>query len=243
MQSNVLVTTVNDFDSFFDTEETLSESIKKVSYREHQFSVDPLAVVVDYHNAGRSGHEIYDNLVNYREFSSPSADAVVQADSIRRFFKNKIFLRRLKNYHISDYMKEMELVLENAQSVRSDRLPILVKLPAFYSESIETETLFKEYESLASDRGLYESNEVWTFVKEISKYNRHDKSANFYFTNHNKHLLKVSVPFKDMGQSAWNYISSKEKIGVKGTLSKMRVRGYDFCLYHLTNSYELFDPR
>ena len=243
MQSNVLVTTVNDFDSFFDTEETLSESIKKVSYREHQFSVDPLAVVVDYHNAGRSGHEIYDNLVNYREFSSPSADAVVQADNIRRFFKNKIFLRRLKNYHISDYMKEMELVLENAQSVRSDRLPILVKLPAFYSESIETETLFKEYESLASDRGLYESNEVWTFVKEISKYNRHDKSANFYFTNHNKHLLKVSVPFKDMGQSAWNYISSKEKIGVKGTLSKMRVRGYDFCLYHLTNSYELFDPR
>lgn len=243
MQSNVLVTTVNDFDSFFDTEETLSESIKKVSYREHQFSVDPLAVVVDYHNAGRSGHEIYDNLVNYREFSSPSADAVVQADSIRRFFKNKIFLRRLKNYHISDYMKEMELVLENVQSVRSDRLPILVKLPAFYSESVETETLFKEYESLASDRGLYESNEVWTFVKEISKYNRHDKSANFYFTNHNKHLLKVSVPFKDMGQSAWNYISSKEKIGVKGTLSKMRVRGYDFCLYHLTNSYELFDPR
>ena len=48
---NTLVTSVTDFDSFFDAEETLSESIKKVSYREHEFSVDPLAVVVDYHNA------------------------------------------------------------------------------------------------------------------------------------------------------------------------------------------------
>jgi hypothetical protein len=240
---NTLVTSVTDFDSFFDAEETLSESIKKVSYREHEFSVDPLAVVVDYHNAGRPGHEIYDNLVNYRELSSPSADSLVQADNIRRFFKNKIFLRRLKNYHISDYMKEMELVLESGQSVRSDRLPILVKLPAFYSESVETEALFKEYESLTSDRGLYESNDVWTFVKEISKYNRHDKSANYYFTNHYKQLLKVSVPFKEMGRSAWNYISSKEKIGIKGTLNKLRVRGYDFCLYQLTNSYELFDPR
>ena len=46
-----------------------------------------------------------------------------------------------------------------------------------------------------------------------------------------------------MGRSAWNYISSKEKIGIKGTLNKLRVRGYDFCLYQLTNSYELFDPR
>ena len=240
-----LIATVKDFNSndfIFDDEVDLAIT-EKITWREHQFSVDPLAVVVDYHNAGRQGHEIYDNLVNYKELSSPSADSIVQAENIRRYFQNKVLMRRLKNFHVSDFMREMELTLEDSRSVRSDRLPILVKLPAFYAESVETETLFKDHNSLVSDRGIYETDEVWTFVKEISTYKKNDKSANFYFVNQQKHLLKVTLPFKDLGLSAWNYIRSKNRIGIKGTLCKMRVRGYDFCLYNLSNSYELFDPR
>jgi hypothetical protein len=227
----------------FDDEEEEVTSIPNISYRMHEFTVDSLAVVVDYSNAGKQPHEIYDALVNYTSLHNPSLDSLRTAELIRKYFKHKLLMRRLKSEHISDYMKEMEIALENAGSVRSDRLPILVKLPVFYKESVETDSLFKEHSSLTNDRGAYTSDEVWTFVKEISKYSKNEKSANFYFSNKNNNLLKVAVPFKDMGNSAWNYISSKKEIGIRSTLPKMRVRGYDFCLYSMTNSYELYEPR
>lgn len=240
--AQILATThSNNF--IFDDEEEATTSIPNISYRIHEFTVDSLAVVVDYSNAGKQPHEIYDALVNYTSLHNPSLDSLRTAELIRKYFKHKLLMRRLKSEHISDYMKEMEITLENAGSVRSDRLPILVKLPVFYKESIETDSLFKEHSSLTNDRGAYTSDEAWTFVKEISKYSKNEKSANFYFSNKNNNLLKVAVPFKDMGNSAWNYISSKKEIGIRSTLPKMRVRGYDFCLYSMTNSYELYEPR
>lgn len=236
-----ILATANSNDFIFDDEKDLAFGGK--SYRLHEFTVDPLAIVVDYYNAGKQPHEIYDNIVQYSNLHNPSPDSLKTADLIRKYFTNKLLLRRLKSSHISDYMKDMEIVLEDSRTVRSDRLPILVKLPTFYKESIETDSMLKEYCSLNNDRGLYHSDDVWTFVKKIDRCSKNEKTANFYFSNSSNNLLKVSVPFKDMGISTWNYISNKKEIGIKGTLPKMRVRGYDFCLYSLSNSYELFDPR
>lgn len=243
MRSVAQVLTTFNSDNFIFDDEVDSQLDKKKQYREHQFTVDPLAVVVDYYNAGKQGHEIYDNIVNYNNLHNPTMDSLQQAEIIRKYFQNKLLMRRLRNEHVSQFMLDMEALLEDCRFVRSDRLPILVKLPALYKESIATEALFKNYNSLVNDRGIHETNEVWTYVTEISKYLKNEKTANFYFSNRENNLLKIAVPYKDMGVSVWNYISSKKEIGIKTTLVRMRVKGYDFCLYNLPNSYELFDPR
>lgn len=206
------------------------------------FNSDPLAIVVEFYDRAMQPWEMYEQLTSKNTLPTLSAKSLATADTIRKYFKNKILMRRLKNEHVSEFMIDTEALLESS-SVRQDRLNILVKLPMFYHESIVTEGLLKDHNSLESDRGLYNSEEVWSFVKRIDRFSRNQKTQNFYYKNKNNNLLRVSVPYKDMGSSIWDYISKKKEIGIKAPLPKVRLQGYDYFVYGLGNNYELFDPR
>ncbi len=206
--------------------------------------IDLLATTVQLTEQGILPWEIGDRL---RSKPLPSEkvteESIRKANEINRFFRNKIMVRRLKNLHVSDYMKDLESLLENTSRVSVNKIPILVKLPTFYEESVETEKLIKTYRSLDTDRGLSETNEVWTFVNKIERNSKNQKAANFYFANSRNELLRITVPLKDIGLSVWDYIAKKGKIGIKASLPKSRIQGYDFYLYGLPNNYDLFDPR
>jgi len=206
--------------------------------------VDLLATTVELLYIGVQPWEIGERLrLNPMTGTSPSRESFIKAEEIKKFFRNKILLRRLKNLHISDFMKDLEILLENTARVSVDKIPILVKLPVFYEESIETEKLIRDYTDIGSDRGLYDTNEVWKFVKKIERNSKSQKANNFYFSNTKNELLRVTVPFREIGNSAWDYVSKKKKIGIKATLPKTRIQGYEFCLYGMPNNYDLFDPR
>ena len=206
-----------------------------------EYDVDPLAYVVKWIESGTLMHDIH----TWLEFNTLGPDSfneehLKKANEIRNFFKNSIILRRLKGEFISSFMDIVDELNENIYKVNVEHIKVLIKLPDFYRESVETRDLFAQYVSLDSiQTQTLDLDDVWTFVKKIKRNSKNENVWRYYFTNSKKNLLSVVVKSGIDSCVFLEYIASQGPVGIKGLGFHARQQGWDFWFYRMSN-YELY---
>lgn len=246
--SNVFVTARQHGKSVLQTQ-TLSELYdewsKENKPKEYlEFNTDPLALVCAMLRAGKEYYAIASTLqgVGTRKIKT---DAVITeedtayAQRIRKHFRNKILLRRLKNVNISKFMLAVDELLETPLRIEKDSVSPLMKLPDFYEEDKATEALFAEHTSVPvrNVQGLDTTLEYAGTVKRRTSRIKVDMQ---YWRAPNNHLVRVTFPLHDMGRAAWECFAKHGKIKINtisGSVAK--VTGYDYFVYQLGTDYKV----
>jgi len=231
---------VNDWDLFED-----DRSEKPPEYLE--YNGDPLALVC----AMLRTNKDYSNIKVVLEGSATLGNRMVdivdatndqdreRATKIRRHFRNKILMRRMKNKNISKFMLAVDELLETPQRINKEHILPLMKLPDFYEEDKATEAIFNAHTSLPA-RPLSELDCEIEYVGTVQRRNSRSKLDIQYWRTPNNYLMRVELPLQDMGKSAWEFFAKQQKIKIKASNGgTCKVIGYDFFVYHLGLNYEI----
>lgn len=227
-----------DFDNWFTTSPTAAPAhVKEPTYV--TFEIDPLVYILKWISEGRFYSEMHEHLQfgQNLDFIKEDEKAVLQkqADDIRAFFKGTILLRRLKNEHISSFMVALEQLNDEVHRVNVEHIRILLKLPDFYKESMETKELFAQYTSLKDLRQPTDICEAWNFVQKIKRSSKNENLWRYYFSNSKNELLSLTTKSNSDTEKFLNYICAEGAIGFKGTAWAAKQPGHDFYFYRLTN--------
>jgi len=212
-----------------------------------EYNADPLALVCAMLRAGKEYYAIGSTLegVGKRLTKQIPVDNVIEqedlerAQKIRKHFRNKILMRRLKNMNVSKFMLAVDELLETPLRIEKDSISPLMKLPDFYEEDKATEALFAEHTSVPvrNVQGLDTTLEYAGTVKRRTSRTKVDVQ---YWRAPNNHLVRVTFPLHDMGRSAWECFAKHGKIKIN-TISGgvTKVTGYDYFVYQLGADYEV----
>ena len=226
-------------------DEWVQEAERPKQYLE--YGSDPLALVCAMLRAGKDYYEINSTLegVGKRLTRQIPIDNVIEredlerAEKIRKHFRNKILMRRLKNMNISKFMLAVDELLETPLRIEKESIRPLMKLPDFYEEDKATESIFNAHKSLPA-RNVQGLDTTLEYVGTVQRRNSRTKVDMQYWRTPNNYLVRVTFPLHDMGRSAWECFAKHGKIKVKaehGGVTNML--GYDYFVYSLTSKYEV----
>ena len=212
-----------------------------------EYNADPLALVCAMLRAGKDYYEINNTLevVGKRLTRQIPIGNVIEredlerAEKVRKHFRNKILMRRLKNMNISKFMLAVDELLETPLRVEKESIRPLMKLPDFYEEDKATESIFNAHKSLPA-RNVQGLDTTLEYVGTVQRRNSRTKVDMQYWRTPNNYLVRVTFPLHDMGRSAWECFAKHGKIKVKaehGGVTNML--GYDYFVYSLTSKYEV----
>lgn len=217
----------------------------------HKFDADPLALIVQWQTRSYSGNvEIFNALVSgpdstyYGQWNwQPDESAIEESQRIRRYFKNRMLTRRVKNLWMSKYMDALESELEHQNQVTYENIKILIKLPSFYKEGVATEAIFKDYKSIDSTYAYIEFEDLFTHVGTVERFAKNEYRNRYYFANSKKNLLLYEVVLGSDEESLLKFILSQNKvIGIKGNSRIHHQPGYEDFKLHQKVRYEFFNP-
>jgi hypothetical protein len=227
-------------------DEWTQESERPKEYLE--FNDDPLALVCAMLRKGKQYSEIAEALHgNYQTRLTrniPIRQAIEAEDReraivVRKHFRNKILMRRLKNINISKFMLAVDDLIESPRRIDKENVSPLLKLPDFYEEDKATEAIFDAHTSLPSrqQRGLHTTIEYVGTVKRRSSRSKLDIQ---YWRTPNNYLVRLQFPLNDMGLAAWQFLAQQGKVNIKSETGVVTtVRGYDYNVYALGAKYEI----
>lgn len=231
----------SDFEEIFSITE-LSKKEKEPVILE--FDDDPLALVCAMIRGNKFLYEIHTALEHIGSKSYEFTNCIEEEDrayasEIRKFFKNTIMMRRLKDYHISNFMIAVEKITDSERTVDKEHIKILVKLPNFYQESKATEKIFSEYVSADKNfKNVIEYNDCISFVGKVRRVSKKENQHRYYFKTTDKNLIGIFVNSADMSLPLWEFISKKEKIKLRTFLTASQQPGHDFVFYRMGGDYE-----
>lgn len=226
--------------------DTISEDLERP--KEYlEYNADPLALVCAMLRAGKDYYEIGSTLegVGKRLTRHIPIDNVIEsqdlqlAEKIRKHFRNKILMRRLKNMNISKFMLAVDELLETPRRIEKDNIRPLMKLPDFYEEDKATEALFAEHTSVPA-RNVRGLDTTLEYAGTVKRRNSRTKVDMQYWRAPNNHLVRVTFPLHDMGRAAWECFAKHGKIKIN-TISGgvAKVTGYDYFVYQLGTDYKV----
>jgi hypothetical protein len=216
-----------------------------------EFEYDPLSLVVEAVDKNVALMEIHAFLTNQAyETHNDLGNMIITESSlerskkIRSYFKNRLFMRRLKNQYISDYMVALEAVLENPNSINTDSVAILVKLPDFYREGQETDAIFNVHNSVDKRHNNWTTvNDEFTFVGKVKRYTKQQNRTRFYFANKQKNLLMHETFCGDQQEKMIEFmISTNPKLGFTGYAKLTHQPGYEHFLLYNNGRYDFYVP-
>ena len=211
-----------------------------------EFENDPLAIVCAMLRTGKQYSEIAEVLHGYASINDTiKVASMIEAEDreraivVRKHFRNKILMRRLKNMNISKFMLAVDDLIESPRRINKDSVSPLLKLPDFYEEDKATESIFNAHASLPNkqQRGLHTTIEYVGTVKRRSSRSKLDIQ---YWRTPNNYLVRLQFPLNDMGLSAWQFLAQQGKVNIKSeTGCVTKVIGYDYNVYALGAKYEI----
>jgi hypothetical protein len=244
-------TVVADWDSVFAAMLDLETNTDTNNDPTIDYDFDPLAFVLAALNQRRYLPEIHSLLAApshgahrvevaaVRNQMDQFADA---SDTIRRYFQNRLIMRRLRNHSLSKYMTELEQLLENPRQLKLSQIPILLKLPDFHRESTETDHLFKTHVSLNPTQGRLAIDQTFEFAAIIERNCRKGHSFRYYFANDQRNLAVIEVKNGECSQHLLDYIVAQKKpVIFRGTAVILPQPGHDFLLYR-SGDFRFYDP-
>lgn len=215
------------------TEDGTKEEVKEYL----EFNTPPLALVIAMQEAGKQNHEVFDTLMGLGTRPHISADKVVsvehqgKAAEIYDYFAKRHTLRRLKGEHISPFMLAVDELCENRKKIDKKYVKIILKLPEFYNQNRNLESVMKgrksakklETLSFASWKGEVE------FVDRVTIKNSKTNEYHYYFSTSKNYLMRVVVRKGDYGASAWDTLSKTGRLHIDANVVyTYPIKGYDF---------------
>ena len=215
-----------------------------------EFNDDPLALVCAMLRAGNDFEVVGTTLqgTGTRLTKQIPIDSLIESEdreraiTIRKHFRNKILMRRLKNMNISKFMLAVDDLLESPRRVEKDSIRPLMKLPDFYEEDRATEAIFNSHTTLpaGNTQGL---NTTIEYVGTVKQRNSRTKVDIQYWRTPNNYLVRLMFPLHDMGKSVWEFLAKQGKVKIKTEHGCVhRVIGYDYYVFNIGSSYEIESP-
>lgn len=221
--------------NFWDDEEehTAPEPVK--NYLE--FNTPPLALVLAMQEAGKQTYEIFDTLNGLGKRPHIKADSVVslenqtKAAEIYDYFAKRHTLRRLKGEYISNFMLAVDDLCENRKKIDDQHIKVLVKLPQFYEQNRQLESVMRGHKSVKKLQNL--SFDSWSgeveFVKQVHIKSSRVNEYQYYFKTNKNYLMRIVLKSNDYGVSAWNALANQGKIHIETDIVyTFHIKGYDF---------------
>lgn len=211
------------------------EEIKDIPY-------DSLAAIVQL-SKQQWGTEIYTTVWSnaYPENFEISAESQERADVVRRHFKNNFLLRRLKNQHISEWMKLVDEALEFPRLIKKEWLAPLINLPLFYDESVATAEIFKNVRAIDPTGGVsnYFNGEI-KFVGKVQRIAKRESVWRYYFKDQHNHLMLLNLESHSPAIPVWNYmIENSRNIEIEATVALNKHPAHDAVHFRLTPDYKI----
>jgi hypothetical protein len=240
-------------EDFYSPVANVSARLENSKPKLFKFAEDPIALICSILRTAKKPDlcEVHQILELIGECSSGphqhdvdiSMDDRALADKIRSHFINTILLRRIKDMHISQFMTNLEEALDIATPINLEHIKMLVKLPSFYDEFLQTEAIFKGRKSLPEDQygELIIVDEILTLAGTVKRASKHEKEKRFYFATQDNAILSVFVKNSTQTQPLWNYMSKKDKFRITGQAIVSSQPGYDTVFYKLGYEYEITD--
>jgi len=211
-----------------------------------EFNTPPLALVVAMQAAGKQNHEIFETLVGVGKRPHIKADNVIspehqaQAAKIYDYFAKRHTLRRLKNEYISNFMLAVDDLCENRKKIDIQHVKVLVKLPQFYEQNCQLESVMKGHTSApkldAFHFPLYEG--VVEFVDSVIVSDRTKNEKHYFFRTPENYLMRIVVKKHEYGANAWDCLAKFGKLKIKTDASfTMPIKGYDFAVVQPSPSH------
>lgn len=217
-------------------------------------SFDPLALILQ----GRDSKDFainrkYKNKLMYEQLDAdvvPDAEITdqkfnVEAEVIRRHFRNKLMMITLKNHHVSPFRNNLDEILNEPTKLKSSQIPILLRLPDFYQEDKEMESLIDNYVSVTNVnvKTFKSIDEPVSFVKKFTRYARRRNVVKYYFKNQDNQLFCFRLDPSESNSNLMEYFAKSEKtFGLRGEFIHCAETGYaGFNFYFsMGNNYEFY---
>lgn len=214
------------------------------------FKTDPLYFVCSQIRQGKAPFEVYPTLEAFfvdggnesvlKEGIMP--EDVMAATTIRRHYKNKYMMNRLRDKPLGKFERTLDKMLEDDKFLDQENIRILVKLPEFYEFEMQTEEIFAKHQSVQKPRNRsHELDGIFKFAGSVSKNTLKKKYTAFYWTAPDNTLAVITVDHLSKGLDCWRYVAEQGEVGIRAKASLGTMTGGDFLVYQLGNKYELFD--
>lgn len=213
-----------------------------------RFTFDPLAFVLALIDHNYSLVTIYSIFQSESTVETAIIDKVKcyqdHSDQIKKYYKNKLLLTRLKKSSLSKYSTRLEKILENIHELQSSDIPILLKLPDFYRQDTETESLIKKYSSVEIEssypKPAFEHTDQYQFAGKVSRNGKKEKIIRYYFSNQKNQLMVIKIVQDTVSTKLMDYIIKQNKtlnFHVRGNIREQPGH-LGFLMFHAT-SFEI----
>lgn len=249
LQEALAATPASVFASSLDEVEVwMKDGASKIEAKEPiKFEVDLLAYAVMRLDNGAKPYEVYHELEYFDEykildeFSTVDAKKYAQqAESIRRYFKNKHMIRRLKGQEISEWMQKVDRIVELPKQVNADSVRVLAKLPVFYKENKRLDEIFKDAVSTTEHNATVAINEEFELVDSYHRDALSEKDFRIFFRNSMKQILMLRIRLSEAAYPLWKAMATPGlKLRITGTAQSHKLPGQEVRSFQLNHNHEL----
>lgn len=178
----------------FDTHEADNQYVK--TYQVIDSTEDLLALSVTWFRLRNTGvnlpvHTLTSEVL-FQEITQHDRDV---ADTIRKYYSQKLMVLKLKNNNLSKYRQDLNSFIHNSTHLfKKDVLPLVYRLPEFYLYDTDFDKLKSEHNVTIKNFIKPErSKHKLTFVKSFVVGKSVSKRKEFWFSDEDKNLVNLTV--------------------------------------------------
>ena len=231
---------------FFNTELKVEEVEKPKVYLD--FNTPPLALVIAMQAGRKSLVEIHETIKVLGQKPYIKTEDVVSADhqalaaKIYDHFAKKHTMRRLKNEHISEFMRVVDELCENRKRIDQEHVRVLVTLPRFFEQNQALERVMKSAKSINRDKAVMfiPFEEELEYVDTVHIVRKNQDSVHYFWKTSKNKLVRFIIKNHDISNSVWKMLTKHGKIKVKSSYPGVtHIQGYEYFVYTLSSDLEV----
>ena len=219
--------------------DALSTEFNQCRYMKLPFDV--LAYVLSEKSKGSANHEICEriwNIASSASFIKIDQCFVDQAETIRKYYRNKLCMLQLKGKKLSKFRICLLELVEDPFNIDIEHLGILVRLDDFYKEDQVIEGLARS--NLITDAAAYENSLYHNtildleYVTKLYRKTQKDDSLYYFFKDQNRQLFCGSLSPRNPCINLLEGVLSQDNVKIELSGSGTQVRGTDigYILLH-----------
>ena len=175
---------------------------------------------------------------------TPSEGHIELAQTIRKFYRDRIMMRRLSGRTTSHFQNKVYqfATSETPNRIDVDAMGLMIKLPEFYEYDRKIDYLHENYNTKESKKAgnilLDEETRSLTLVEHTKRRTKDTKDHEFWFSDDGKRLHKVTVEIANpLVHLFERYIKMKDnQLDIRAYYFQTQQKGYDdFYYYELSN--------
>lgn len=220
-------------DPFLDFWEELKSSSKEQTLFE--FADDPIAASVGSYNNWQRGGNRWMPLRDVRI----SQEDRNQADALRQYYTGRLTLQALRGRPMTDFRKKLYAILSNQYRLTTNDIGLLMRLPYFYAEDTETDSVIADTASapVMTHPAQVQEKLLAPFCR-ILVSRRQGEAMQFWWRDENNHGVVIGIRCADPLFSLIDSLHDRPR-----TLSAKFVTGYHAWHTPKHNYYKMLQPR